>query len=69
MRPQEINDFITSKRPAAVCNRCIANGLNLSNKGAHPAQVTAALATTNDFVQERGNCSICHNERKVIRRT
>ena len=66
--PQRINDFITDKRPAAVCNKCIADGLGMVNNTAHPAQVTGALATTNDFVQEQGRCSICHDNKKVIRR-
>jgi hypothetical protein len=66
--PQRINDFVTSKRPAAVCNKCIADGLGLANKGAHPAQVTGALATTNDFVQARGICSLCNENKLVINR-
>ena len=66
--PQRINDFITSRRPAAVCNRCIAESLKLTNTGAHPAQITGALATTNDFVQEQGECSVCKGNKKVIRR-
>ena len=66
-RPQEVNDFITSKRPMAVCNKCIAEALGWSNKAAHPAQITGALATTSDFKQTKDECSICHNERTVIR--
>jgi len=66
-RPQEVNDFVTSRRPEAVCNKCIAEALGWVNTSAHPAQITAALATTSDFVQEQGECSICHGEGKVIR--
>lgn len=67
-RPQEINDYITSLRPAAVCNKCIAAGVGLSNDGAHPAQITGALATTSDFTQEPGECSVCKQQKqKVIR--
>jgi hypothetical protein len=66
-RPQEVNDFITARRPNAVCNRCIAEALGWTNAGAHPAQITGALATTRDFTQERGRCSICNNDKKVIR--
>jgi hypothetical protein len=66
--PQRINNFITSKRPDAVCNRCIAESLGLLNTGAHPAQVTGALATTSDFAQEQALCSICKANKKVIRR-
>ncbi|GGN51364.1 hypothetical protein GCM10011349_23880 [Novosphingobium indicum] len=67
-RPQEVNDFITDHSPNPVCNKCIANGLGWSNDAAHPAQITGALATTSDFVQETGTCSICKDSKKVIRR-
>jgi hypothetical protein len=33
---QKINDFITSHRPEPVCNRCIAQGIGLSDYGAPP---------------------------------
>lgn len=65
--PQKINDYITSLRPQAVCNKCVARGTGLSNDGAHPAQVTGALATTSDFRQEMGICSVCKQAKKVIR--
>ena len=67
--PHRINDFITRKKPELVCNRCIANGIGLTNATAHPAQITGALATTSDFVQETGICSLCRSSKKVIRRT
>lgn len=68
-RPQQVNDFISSMKPAAVCNKCIADGLGWPNKGAHPAQITGPLATTSDFEQtQSAECSICHETRKVIRR-
>lgn len=66
-RPQEVNDFITRQAPKAVCDKCIAVALGFANKTAHPAQITAALATTSDFTRDRGDCSICHNEKEVIR--
>ena len=66
--PQRINDFITKHKPEPVCNKCIAMGLGLINVTAHPAQVTGALATTSDFIQEAGTCSICKDDKKVIRR-
>jgi hypothetical protein len=66
--PQDINDFITSRRPAAFCNKCVAEGVGLTNDTAHPAQVTAALGTTTDFVREAGTCSMCKNDKTVIRR-
>ena len=66
--PQRINDFITRYKPEPVCNKCIAQGVGLSNVAAHPAQITGALATTSDFVQETGTCSLCKSQKKVIRR-
>jgi len=66
--PQRINDFITSHKPAPVCNKCIAVGVGLANDAAHPAQITGALATTSDFTQEPETCSICKGSKKVIRR-
>jgi hypothetical protein len=62
-----VNDFISGKYPAAVCNKCIADGIGLTNDTAHPAQITGALATTSDFEQQDGACSICKNDKKVIR--
>ena len=62
---QKINDFITSRRPDAVCDKCIVESLGLT-VSAHAAQITAALGTTSDFVRERGDCSLCKNERMVI---
>jgi hypothetical protein len=67
-KPQEVNAFITERHPAAVCNQCIAKGLGWVNESAHPAQITAALATTSDFTQDEcGECSICRQRKKVIR--
>ena len=66
--PQRVNDFITKHRPDSVCNKCIATGIGLINDTAHPAQITGALATTSDFVQETGICSICKGNKKVIHR-
>ncbi|WP_309661763.1 hypothetical protein [Sphingomonas sp.] len=43
--------------------------MGLINNTAHPAQITGALATTSDFVQESGTCSIYKSNKKVIRRT
>jgi len=66
--PQRINDFITSHKPDAICNKCIASGVGLTNDAAHPAQITGALATTSDFTQERGQCALCKDTKKVIAR-
>ncbi len=67
-RPQQLNDFITKRKPNFLCNKCIAEAVGLSNVGAHPAQITATLGTTTDFKQKRDRCSICHEIKLVIRR-
>jgi len=41
-------------------------GLGLSQQ-AHAAQITAALGTTSDFVRIKGVCSLCKNDRMVIK--
>ncbi|KRR23265.1 hypothetical protein [Bradyrhizobium retamae] len=55
---QEVNDFITKRRPAVVCDLCIVRGIGLSVR-AHANQITAALATTSEFVREKGSCPDC----------
>lgn len=65
---QRINDFISSQRPKAICNVCIADGVGLTNKTAHPNQVAAALETTSDFDRRRGICGLCGKEALVIQR-
>lgn len=63
---QKINDFIQRHHPGAVCDKCIVAGLNLTQH-AHSAQNTAALGTTSDFDRDKGNCSLCKEDRVVIR--
>jgi hypothetical protein len=53
----------------ALCDKCIAESVGLSNNTAHPAQITGALGTTSDFIREAGKCSLCKNGKVVIRRT
>jgi hypothetical protein len=67
--PRKINAFVTSHRPEPVCNRCIVEGIGLDAYGASTSQVSVALATTSEFVQEWGPCSLCNKRKKVIRRT
>jgi hypothetical protein len=61
--PQKINDYVTSKRPASVCDKCIAEALGMANNTAHPAQITGALGTTSDFTREPGRCSVCNSDK------
>ena len=62
---QKINDYITAKRPDAVCDLCIVSGLGLTRQ-AHAAQITGALGTTTDFERGKELCSACGEVRVVI---
>lgn len=64
---QRVNSFITEKRPDAICDDCIAASLNLSRRQ-QSARVTGALETTSDFDRQIGICTLCRDEKKVIRR-
>lgn len=65
---KQVNDFITSHHPNAVCDSCICKAMDF-NSHAHAAQITGALGTTSDFDRQLGECVICKNERIVIRAT
>lgn len=66
--PARINNFISANYPNAVCNRCIAAGIGIPNQPTRPAQITGALGTTSDFIQDSGHCAICGCRKTVIRR-
>lgn len=62
---QQVNDLITSLRPAWICDNCIVEALGLTTS-AYSAQITAALGTTSDFVRAEGICMTCHDRKMVI---
>ena len=65
MIAERVNEFITAKRPAAFCDDCIAEELELSRRQqAH--RVTSALGTTSNFQRGQGICSRCGEDRLVI---
>lgn len=64
---QQINELITQHN-APICDACIVQSLKLTTQ-AHSAQITAALGTTSEFERKNGVCSICKNQRTVIRST
>lgn len=68
MVSQRTHDLITRHERRPVCNACIREGVGLPFGSSHPALITAALATTSEFIREMGICSICSKERMVIRR-
>ncbi len=65
---QQVNNLITSRRPDAICDKCICEAMKF-NSQAHAAQITGALGATSDFDRQLGRCTMCKNERIVIRAT
>ncbi len=63
---QRVNDYITKRRPATVCDACIARAMDIRHQQAN--RVTMALETTSDFDLANGICADCDKEQKVIRR-
>lgn len=48
----------------AYCDACIAGELKLSHR--HANNITNALSRTANFCREKGICSLCGAEKKVI---
>ena len=65
---QGIDDFITKHRPDPVCKNCIADGVGMTEDMLQSVEITSALGTSGDFIQERGRCSLCKKLTEVIRR-
>ncbi len=63
-----IDDFLTSLRPHAVCERCIATSVGMEADALRSDRIAQELGTSGDFTQEAGTCSICLAETSVIRR-
>jgi hypothetical protein len=61
-----INEYLTGREPAMICDPCVARALNIRDQQAN--QVTVALATTSDFNRTTGRCADCSKEQKVTRR-
>jgi hypothetical protein len=65
---ERVNALIAGGRPAAFCDDCITNELDLSRRQfAH--RVTGILGATDNFVRQRGACSTCGKTKTVIYRT
>lgn len=62
---EQINLFLTRSAPAAFCDDCITDALDLLPRQTVQT-VTSALGTTSDFDREQGVCSECGKEKKVI---
>ena len=64
--PERVNEYIRKASPKALCDDCIKDGVGLSvRQQAH--RVTSTLATTERFVREIGECTMCKHTKKVIR--
>ena len=64
--PERVNALI-SRSGAANCDRCIQQELGLAQNN-QVQQITSALATTSEFVRERGPCAACRKVKVVTRR-
>ncbi len=63
----EVRRFVTRLSPDAVCDDCIAEKLELSVRQ-HANHKTRELAGTGGFERRKGACSLCGNEKLVIRK-
>jgi hypothetical protein len=64
--PERVNALITLSG-AATCDRCLQEELGLAQNN-QVQQITSALATTSEFVRERGPCAACRKVKVVTRR-
>jgi hypothetical protein len=63
---ERVNDYITKRRPDAICDGCVATHLKLRHQQAN--RVTMALGTTSDFTREHVVCADCDRELVTTRR-
>lgn len=66
MLAEQVNRYITAQAPEPLCDDCIAGELMLTSRQ-QAFHVTTALGTTSDFTRRLGTCSMCGDEKKVIR--
>lgn len=64
--PEAVHQFLTQNSGSA-CSDCIARELGIRSR-AQPVIITAALATTSEFVREQGHCVLCTRHKMVTRR-
>ena len=63
---EQVNRFLTQRRPDEVCDSCVADHLKLRHQQAN--RVTMALGTTSDFTRQHGLCVDCDRELITTRR-
>jgi hypothetical protein len=64
----EVRAFVSRLSPAAVCDDCIAERLNLTVRQ-HANHQTRELAGAGGFERRKAQCSLCDSEKLVIRQT
>ncbi len=64
----DVRRFITRLAPAAVCDDCIAERLDLSIRQ-HANHKTRELAGSKGFERQKGICSLCGSDKLVIRKS
>lgn len=64
----EVRSFVSRLSPDPVCDDCIAERLNLSVRQ-HANHKTRELAGSDGFERRKGRCSLCDDEKLVIRQT
>lgn len=64
--PERVNTFLT-QNSSAVCADCIAQELAFASRSPTTV-ITAALATTKEFIRGLGRCALCRREKMVTRR-
>lgn len=63
-----VRAFIARLAPAAVCDDCIADRLDLSVRQ-HANHKSRELAGIGGFVRSKGPCSLCGANKLVIRKS
>jgi hypothetical protein len=64
--PEQIADLIRSIKPAHICDACIQNELSLERQQ-QAQEVTSAFEHSADFERTTGICSVCGQQKTVIR--
>ena len=68
MIAHRVHKFITDHRPEAVCDDCISKSLALKRRQ-QAQRCTMPLSLTRDFDRRTDRCSLCGDEKLVIRAT
>lgn len=63
---EQVNTYLTKRRPDELCDSCVADHLKLRHQQAN--RVTMALGTTSDFTRSAGICADCDRELITTRR-